>query len=96
MAFARTRSVRTGLVLALLLSVGILLGLSPVTHSHDGGFSLSHCEACRWASDATPILAMVLVLFLMLPESGPAHAPAPVLRAQQTRRRARTRGPPLV
>ena len=96
MAFGQTRSVRIGLVLALLVSVGILLGLSPVLHSHDGDLSGSHCEACRWARSASPALVVLLVLLSTLPESGPAHALAPVFRAQATRRRARSRGPPLV
>ena len=96
MAFRWTWSRRTGLALALLVSVGVLLGLSAATHFHDGGFSTAHCEACRWASDAIPILIVLLVLVLTLPESGPAQVPAPAFRAQTVRPRLRSRGPPLV
>jgi hypothetical protein len=95
MAFGWTRSRRTGLALALLVSVGVLLGLSAVAHSHDGGFSPSHCEACRWTSNATPILAVLLIFLLTLPESGPTHVAAEVLRPQASRRLRRPRGPPL-
>jgi hypothetical protein len=96
MAFGRTQSGRTGLALALLVSVGVLLGLSAATHSHDGGFSTAHCEACRWAADATPALVVLLVLLLTLPESGPTLLAIPAFRAQTERRRPRSRGPPLV
>jgi len=89
-------STRTGVTLALLLSVGVLLGLSVAAHSHDGDFSLSHCEACRLANSATPILVVLLVLLSTLPETGPTHAPAPAFRTQTHRRRIRSRGPPLV
>jgi hypothetical protein len=96
MAFGWTRSRRAGLALALLVSVGVLLALSAATHSHDGGFSTAHCEACRWAGDAAPLLVVLLVLLLTLPESGPAHVPTPAFRTLASRRRLRSRGPPLV
>jgi len=87
---------RLGIVLALLVSVGLLLGLSALAHSHDGGFTPSHCEACRWAADATPVLAVLLALLLTSPESGQARTALTPLRAQASRRRIRSRGPPLV
>lgn len=96
MSFRWKPSTRTGVALALLLSVGLLLGLSAAAHSHDGDFSLSHCEACRLASSATPILVVLLILLSTLPESGPTLVPAPAFRAQTHRRRIRSRGPPLV
>lgn len=96
MTFKRKRSTQVGLALALLVSVGLLLGLSAAAHSHDGDSSLSHCEACRWASQATPVLAVLLILLLTLPESGATLLPAPAFRAQTHRRRTRSRGPPLV
>ena len=96
MVLERARGMQLGVVLALLLSVGVLLALSPVTHSHDGGFNPTHCEVCRWAGDATPTLAVLLILLLRLPESGWTHALAPVIPVQTSRRRIRSRGPPLV
>ena len=86
---------RAGLVLALLVSVVFLLGLSAAAHSHDGRVSPSQCEVCRWASDATPLLAVLLVVLLTLPESGPTHIPARVFWTQTARRRHLSRGPPL-
>ena len=96
MPFRWKPSTRIGVALALLVSVGVLLGLSAAAHSHDGNFSLSHCEACRLASGATPILVVLLILLSTLPETGPTHAPAPAFRTQTHRRRIRSRGPPLV
>ena len=92
-----TRSNRTSIALVLLVSVGALLGLATLSHSHDdGSYSASHCEACRWASDAIPLLAVLLVLLLTLPESGPAQRLVPAFWSQASRRRLRSRGPPLV
>ena len=96
MVLKQAQGMRLGIVLALLVSVGVLLGPSALTHSHDGGFTLSHCEACRWAGDATPALVVLLAFLLTLPESGQARAPLTPLRAQASRRRIRSRGPPLV
>lgn len=88
-------NMRLGIVLTLVLGVGILLGLIPATHSHDSSVAPSHCEACRWASNAAPAVAVLLVLLLTLAESGTAHLKEPALRAQTSRRRVRSRGPPL-
>jgi len=92
----RASRLRIGLALALLLSVGALLGLSALTHSHDSGFTPSHCEACRWGGDGTPALVILLAFLLTLPESGQTRTALTPLRAQASRRRIRSRGPPLV
>jgi hypothetical protein len=96
MTFGWTRSRRTGLALALLVSVGVLLGLSAATHSHDGGFSTAHCEACRWSIDTAPALVVLLIFLLTLPECGSAQVPVPAFRTQTSHRRLHSRGPPLV
>lgn len=96
MLFGRARTKRAA-VAVLLASVLLLLGLSAVAHTHeDGRFDPSHCEVCRWTSDATPTVAVVLLLVLTLCPSGTAWVPAPALRSQPSRRRTRSRAPPLV
>jgi hypothetical protein len=81
----------------LLVGAFVLLGLAALGHTHeDGGVAPSHCELCRWTADATPTLAVVLLLAFVLSDAGWTHAPARVLHAQALRRRRRSRGPPLV
>ena len=72
MTFWRNRRTRTALGVTLLLGVGVLLGLGTLAHAHDGDFAPSHCEVCRWASDATPALVILLVLLLTLPATASA------------------------
>jgi len=95
MTFWRKRSTRVSLALALLVSVGLLLGPASSIHSHDGGFS-GHCEVCRLANAAAPALVVLLVILLTLPETGRTVVPVAVFRSQTARRCRRARGPPLV
>ncbi len=92
----RASRLRIGLALALLLSVGCLLGASAVTHSHHGDAAQSQCTVCRWASEATPALVGALVLLLTLPESGRAVVLVHAYRPQPHARRGRARAPPFV
>ncbi len=96
MVLNQAHGMRLGIVLALLVSVGVLLGLSALTHSHDSGLTPSHCEACRWAGDGSPALVVLLASLLTLPEAGQAGTLLTPFRAQASRRRVRSRGPPFV
>jgi len=86
---------RTPLALALLVAFGALLTLGALAHTHDADASASPCAVCRWAHEATPGLALVLVFLVTLPQAGLAVAPPPALHPHSPGRRPRSRGPPL-
>ena len=84
---------RATLIVALLLSVGTLLGVSAV-HSHDG--DPAQCLVCRWAQETVTVLLVGFVLLSSLPDAGRALTPAPAYRPRPRPRRTRARAPPLV
>ena len=96
MAFWRKRSTRTSMALAVLVGLGILLGLGSALHHHDNGCALDHCDACRLASATVPALWVLLTLVLTLPDSGLTVQPAHAFHSQTARRHRFSRGPPLV
>lgn len=87
------RGLRMTLVIALLLSVGTLMGASAV-HSHDG--DPAQCLVCRWAQETVPVLVTAFVLLLSLPDAGRTATLAPACRPLLRARRSRSRAPPLV
>ncbi len=95
MTFARNRGWRFAFVLALLLSVGSLLGASAV-HVHDDHAAQGQCAVCRWAQETAPVLAVAFVLLLSLPETGTIIAAARPAHSVARPRRAPARAPPLV
>jgi hypothetical protein len=86
---------RVTLVLALLLSVGTLLGASAV-HVHEGDVAQGQCVVCRWSHEAVPLLVVAFVLLLSLPDSGDVTGQVLVPRSLARPRRTASRAPPLV